>query len=78
MVISNHFDKLSFHDAAIKRIERGEGVVSLFVEGAFISEDHPRAEGMNWFVEEGILKLVGVQNENAAFWDDEKYAKPHP
>jgi hypothetical protein len=77
-MISNHYEKLSFHDAFIKSIERSEGVVNIVVEGAFLSEEHPSSGGENWFIEEGILKLTGVEKESAAFWNDEKEAQPHP
>ena len=77
-MISSHYENLSFHDASIENIERGEGFISLKIKGVFISKEHPDSKGIDWFVEEGILKLSEVTSERATFWDDDKEAKQHP
>lgn len=78
MKLSTDFDKLGFHDASIEKIERQSGSVIIEIKGAFISKEHPGSNGQDWNIEEAILEILGVTEERATYWDDDKAAKEHP
>lgn len=78
MKLTTDFDKLSFHDASIEKIERQAGTVILNIKGCFISKEHPGSENQDWRVEEARLEILGVTEEKAIYWDDDKAAKEHP
>ena len=78
MKLTTDFDKLGFHDASIENIERQSGSITIEVKGAFISKEHPCSDGQDWTVEKAKLVILGVTEERAAFWDDDKAAKEHP
>ena len=78
MKITSEFNKLSFHDASVEGIERQSGSISLQIKGAFISKEHPASRGQDWKVNEAKLTILGVTEERATFWDDDKAAKEHP
>lgn len=78
MKISTEFDKLGFHDASIENIDRESGSIILEIKGAFISKYHPDSNGFDWTVENARLEILGVTEERATFWDDDKAAKEHP
>lgn len=78
MKLTTDFDKLGFHDASIENIERQTESVILEIKGAFISKEHPGSGGQDWKVEEARLKILGVTEERAMYWDDTKRAKEHP
>ncbi|WP_188150496.1 hypothetical protein [Teredinibacter waterburyi] len=78
MKLSTDFDKLGFHDASIEKIERQSGSVILEIKGVFISKEHPGSDGQDWKVEEAILEILGVTEERATHWEDDKAAKEHP
>lgn len=78
MKLSTDFDKIGFHDASIEKIERQSDSVILEIKDAFISKEHPDSEGQDWRVEKAILEILGVTEERATYWDDDKAAKDHP
>ncbi|GAA6186882.1 hypothetical protein Q4567_18730 [Aliiglaciecola sp. 2_MG-2023] len=78
MKLTTDFDKLGFHDASIEKIERQSESVILDIKGAFISKEHPGSGGQDWKVEEATLEILGVAEERATYWDDDKAAKDHP
>lgn len=78
MIISTDFDKLSFHDASIEKIDRTNDEIHISFEGGVVGKKHPDAHNCEWVIERGILKLLGVSNEEAKYWDDTKQGKPHP
>lgn len=78
MKLITDFNKLGFHDAFIESIERQSGSIILDIKGAFISKEHPSSDGYDWTVEEAKLEILGVTEERATFWDDDKAAKEHP
>lgn len=77
MKITTDFEKLGLHDASIEKIERKPGSVTLEIEGAFISKDHPGSEGQDWEVQKATLTILGVTEERAVYWDDDKGPKAH-
>lgn len=78
MRLANDFDKLGFHDASIENFERRADSIVLEIKGAFISKEHPSSQGQDWRVEDAQLEIIGVTQEKAMFWDDDKSAKEHP
>ena len=78
MKLTSDFDKLGFHDASIEKIERQSGTIILEIRGAFISKEHPCSEGQDWMVEEARLEILGVTEERATYWDDNKAAQNNP
>ena len=78
MKLTTDFDKLGFHDASIENIERQSGSITIDIKGAFISKEHPCSDGQDWIVEKAKLEILGVTEERATFWDDNKTAKEHP
>ena len=77
-MITTDFDKLSFHDATIEGITRGLRVISIEIEGAFMSKEHPKAEGIDWFIDKANLQLCNVTSEWLLFWHDDIEGKTHP
>ncbi|MFC3195949.1 hypothetical protein ACFODZ_16965 [Marinicella sediminis] len=77
-MITTNFDKLSFHDASIEKIDRKPGEISIEFEGAFLSKEHPDSKGEDWVIESGVLHLLNVTDELPLFWYDDKEGKPHP
>jgi hypothetical protein len=76
-MITTNFEKLSFHDSSIENISRVEDSIIIEFEGAFLSKDHPDSGGCDWWIDEGILRLLNVAGEEAKFWYDDKEGKPH-
>jgi len=77
-MITTDFDKFSFHDASVEEIARSPGVISIDFEGAFMSNEHPEANGVDWFIDKGILHLSNVTSELPLFWYDDIEGRPHP
>ncbi|RJG36507.1 hypothetical protein [Motilimonas pumila] len=78
MKLTTDFDKLGFHDTSIEKIERQSESVVLEIKGAFVSKEHPDSDGLDWTAEEATLKILGVTEERATYWDDTKAAREHP
>lgn len=77
-MITSEFDKFSFHDAAVEKISRENGIISIKFEGAFMSKDHSASGGIDWVIDQGILHLCNVSKELPLFWYDNVEGKPHP
>jgi len=77
-MITTDFEKLSFHDSSIERIDRTDDSIEIEFKGAFLSKDHPNSGGCDWWIDEGILKLLNVTGEESKFWYNDKEGKPHP
>ena len=78
MKIASHFDKLGFHDASIVSIERHESSITLVIKGVRIYKEHPDSNGNDIKLENAKLTILGVTEESATFWDNDKAAKVHP
>lgn len=78
MNLATDFDKIGFHDASIESIKRQLGSIYIEISGAFVSKEHPGSNGQDWAVENATLRILGVTEERATYWDDEKSAKEHP
>ena len=77
-MIKSEFDKFSFHDAAVEKITRGDGSISIEFEGAFMSKDHSESGGNDWIIDQGVLHLSNVSKEVPLIWYDNIDGKPHP
>ena len=77
-MITTEFDKFSFHDSSVEKIDRTAGMISIEFENAFMSKDHPEANGTDWQIERGVLHLCNVTSEVPLFWYDNIEGKPHP
>jgi len=77
-MITKDFDKFNFHDASIEKITRYTGVISIDFKGVFMSKEHPESDGVNWFIDKGVLQLCNVTSELPLFWYDDIEGKPHP
>ena len=78
MKLTSDFDKIGVHDASIEKIERRSESVVLEIKGALVSKEHPGSGGQDWTIEEATLKILGVTEERATYWDDAKAVKEHP
>lgn len=77
-MITSEFDKFSFHDAAVDKVTRSNGTISIEFEGAFMSKEHPESGGSDWAIDNGVLHLCNVSKEVPLFWYDNIEGKPHP
>ena len=77
-MITTNFEKLSFHDASIGKVDREPGAISIEFEGAFLSKEHPYSNGEDWVIECGVLHLLNVSSELSLFWYDDNAGKSHP
>lgn len=77
-MITSEFDKFNFHDAAVNKITRGKGSISIEFEGAFMSKEHSESGGNDWVIDQGVLHLGNVSKEVPLFWYDNIEGKPHP
>ena len=77
-MITSEFDKFSFHDAAVDKITRGDGTISIEFEDAFMSKEHSESGGKDWIIDQGVLHLGNVSKEVPLFWYDNIKGKSHP
>jgi len=77
-MITSEFEYFSFHDAAVDKITRAGGTISIKFEGAFMSKNHSASGGEDWVIDQGVLHLCNVSKEVPLFWYDHIEGKPHP
>jgi hypothetical protein len=77
-MITTEFDKFSFHDSSVEKVDRSPGIISIEFENAFMSKDHPEANATDWLIDSGVLHLCNVTSEVPLFWYDNIEGKPHP
>lgn len=78
MEISRNFNQLSFHDASVLSIERGDEKIEVFFDFIIVVPEHPDAKGKMVELRNAKVTFLKIKSERALIWYDDKSQRDHP